>query len=93
MNDKRYPPVEIRPGEVKELMWADGVVELVGLDDEKVTVFVIAYAEWRHLTAIGAMVTQEQRHKAAREANAAFNALPNRIKQIVTERTKGRVIV
>lgn len=95
MTDKQtYPPVYLAPGETTVLTSSDGhEMEFIGVDDEKLIVFVIAYAEWRHLTALAHMVSQDQRQKAAREANTAFNALPDRVKRIVTERTKGRVIV
>ncbi len=83
---KVYPPVYMKPGEVKLLSAADGEIEFHAVYGEEVLTFLVAFLKWRQLTEAPMQPSAASIEAAMRETQKAWNRLDAHTMKKVMER-------
>lgn len=83
---KMYPPTFVTPGQTTRLTAKDGIIEFIGVYDDKVLDFLVAFAKCQELAENPIQVSTASMEAAARARDRAWKQLDAYTLKTVMER-------
>lgn len=86
---KTYPPHYIKPGDTTRLSADNGEIEFIGIYDDSVVDFMLAFHEWEQLKKHPVQVAPSTMEYATSKIHRLFGLIPAHLKKLILERSAG----